>query len=164
MHFARNLCSLLWVPVPPKKNTATYIGTRVYIEDWKLDPSGGYLATGFKRRWQPQPALFSDLQLIVAITTRDLYGPRGWPQGRWQKGVPSHWQTPARSSNERSRQPKTIQLIAKCFACRWFFSFIFIFGPQNVELNGFLLKSSCWAAKGGCGASGWGGKRPLIGS
>lgn len=63
----------------------------MYIEDWKLDPSGGYLATGFKRRWQPQPALFSDLQLIVAITTRDLYGPRGSATGVVAKEGGSKW-------------------------------------------------------------------------
>lgn len=63
----------------------------MYIEDWKLDPSGGYLATGFKRRWQPQPVLFSDLQLIVAITTRDLYGPRGSATGVVAKEGGSKW-------------------------------------------------------------------------
>lgn len=133
----------------------------MYIEDWKLDPSGGYLATGFKRRWQPQPALFSDLQLIVAITTRDLYGPRGSATGVVAKEGGSKWGvgeklTPlANTRTEFKRtQPaaKNDPTNRQVFRLMLFFPFIFIFGPQNVELNGFLLKSSCWMLGEGQGA------------
>lgn len=57
-----------------------------------------------------------------------------------------------------SRQPG--ELIAKCFSL----SFFLFFGPQNVELNGFLLKSSCPSMPGAAAGAESGGKQPLIGS
>lgn len=120
------------------------MSTRVYsIGSWI---GVGYLATGFKRRWLPQP-LFSDLQLIVAITTRDLYGPaRGWGHGSQTRGKHPHGvQTNAAGSQNDPTNRQVFPLAAVFFffwatKCRIKWIFIEIKFPEqeawSVETEG----------------------------